>query len=137
MPLNPFRPSEGSLTYEEEYRGNYKPNATELWRGLQIIAPDTPYVVAAGRNKLYFIDTRFDPESARQIREQIERATVPGQDEVISIDEISATAGVKNTLAGGTVFVRSPHARVLFAKGINRRNPELKLPQHESPVIGW
>jgi hypothetical protein len=29
-----------------------------------------------------------------------------------------------------------PYARVLFAKGINRHNPEIKLPEHE-PAGDW
>ncbi|KAH7165328.1 hypothetical protein EDB81DRAFT_865463 [Dactylonectria macrodidyma] len=94
---------------------------------------DTLYVAAAGTNQLYFIDTRFDPETAQHIKEHIERATVPGEpDEVISIDEISATAEVRNTLTNETVFVSDPpYARVLFVAGINRLNPKLKLPEYE------
>ncbi|KAK7425616.1 hypothetical protein QQZ08_007939 [Neonectria magnoliae] len=137
MLMNPFRPCEGSPTFQEEYRGNYVPKVIDSWHGLQVVAPDTPYVAAAGQNQLYFIDTRFDPETAKHIKEQIEWATVPGQDDVISIDEISATAEVKNTVTGETLFVFDPpYARVLFAKGMNKRNPKLKLPEHE-PAGDW
>ncbi|KAF7556643.1 hypothetical protein G7Z17_g1286 [Cylindrodendrum hubeiense] len=138
MLLNPFRPCEGSPTFQEEYRDNYVPKVIDAWHGLQVVAPDTPYVAAAGQNHLYFIDTRFDPETAQHVKEQIERASVPGgPDEVINIDEISATAEVKNTLTGETVFVFDPpYARVLFARGINKRNPKLKLPEHE-PAGDW
>ncbi|KAH7116483.1 hypothetical protein B0J13DRAFT_653357 [Dactylonectria estremocensis] len=121
--LNPFRPCRGSPTFQEEYRGNYVPQVIDTWYGFQVVAPDTPYVAAAGANQLYFIDTR---------------ATVPGEpDEVISIDEISATAEVRNTLTNETVFVFDPpYARVLFAAGINRLNPKLKLPEHK-PAGHW
>lgn len=132
MLLNPFRPCEGSPTFQEEYRGSYTPKVIETGHGLQIMAPETPYVAAAGQNKLYFIDTRFDPETARHVKEQIERATVSNPEEYISIDEISATAERKNSITGETTFVFDPpYARVLFAKGINKRNPEIKLPEHE------
>ncbi|KAJ5881011.1 uncharacterized protein N7473_012064 [Penicillium subrubescens] len=62
MPLNPFRPCEGSPTYQEEYRGNYIPKVIEREYGLQVVAPDTPY-------------------------EQIEKPTVQNLEEYISIDE--------------------------------------------------
>ncbi|KAH7115421.1 hypothetical protein B0J13DRAFT_590419 [Dactylonectria estremocensis] len=138
MLLNPFQPCDGSPVFQEEYQGNYVPKVIDTWHGLQVVAPDTPYVAAAGRNQLHFIDTRLDPETAKHIKEQIERASVPGDpDEVIHIDEILATAEVKNTLTGETVFVFDPcYARVLFARGINKRNPKLKLPEHE-PAGDW
>ncbi|KAK1622816.1 hypothetical protein BDP81DRAFT_440886 [Colletotrichum phormii] len=133
MRLSPVRPCEGPPTFQEEYRGIYRPNFIEAWHGQQIVAPDTPYVAAAGKNSLYFIDTRFDPDVAKHIKAQIKRATTAGEpEEFISIDEIEATAEVRNRATGGTVFVFDPvYARVLFAKGINRRNPEIKLPEHE------
>jgi hypothetical protein len=134
MLLNPFRPCEGSPTFEEEYRGNYVPKVIETTYGLQVVAPDTPYVAAAGTNKLYFIDTRFDAETAQHIKQQIEKATVPNPEEYIAIDEVSATAELKNSVTGETTFVfDAPYARVLFAKGMNRHNPELKLPEHGPP----
>ncbi|KAH6999720.1 hypothetical protein EDB80DRAFT_725218 [Ilyonectria destructans] len=149
--LNPFRQCEGSPTlqdpchrlcdgsptFQEEYRGSYVPKVIETGRGLQIVAPDTPYVAVAGRDQLYFIDTRFDPETAKHVKEQIERASVAGDDEFISIDEISATAEIKNYKTGETTFVFDPlYARVLFAKGMNKHNTELKLPEHE-PAGDW
>ncbi|OLN95762.1 hypothetical protein CCHL11_02671 [Colletotrichum chlorophyti] len=138
MIINPFRPCEGSPTFQEEYRSDYKPRFVEAWHGPQIVAPDTPYVAAAGKNKLYFIDTRFDPDTAKHIKEQIEWATTAGgPEQVISIDELSATAEVKDTATGETLFVFDPpYARVLFARGINRRNPALRLPEHE-PAGEW
>ena len=137
MLLNPFRPCEGSPTFQEEYRGNYVPKVIETEYGLQVVAPDTPYVAAAGQDKLYFIDTRFDTETAKHIKEQIEKAAVTSMEEYIAIDEISATAEVKNSVTGETTFVFDPpYARVLFAKGMNRHNPELKLPEHE-PAGDW
>ncbi|CAG7999241.1 unnamed protein product [Penicillium salamii] len=137
MLLNPFRPCEGSPTFQEEYRGSFVPEVIEKTYGLQVVAPDTPYVAAAGRNLLYFIDTRFDPETAEHIKEQIEKASVPNPDEYISIDEVLATAEIKNAVTGESTFVFDPpYARVLFAKGMNRHNPELKLPEH-GPAGNW
>ncbi|TDZ31623.1 putative 1-alkyl-2-acetylglycerophosphocholine esterase [Colletotrichum spinosum] len=133
MLISPFRPCEGSPTFQEEYRGDYVPSFIDAWHGPQIVAPDTPYVAATGKKSLYFIDTRFDPDTAKHIKEQIERATTSGgPDQRISIDELSATAQVENAATGETVFVFDPlYARVFFARGINKRNPALKLPEHE------
>lgn len=90
-------------------------------------------MAAAGPNKLYFIDTRFDPETAKHIKEQIEKATTPNPEEYVAIDEVLATAELKNSVTGETTFVFDPaYARVLFAKGMKRHNPELKLPEHEA-----
>ncbi|KAK2023780.1 hypothetical protein LX32DRAFT_667144 [Colletotrichum zoysiae] len=137
MLINPFRPCEGSPIFQEEYRTNYKPKFIDSWSGPQIVAPDTPYVAAVGQNRLYFLDTRFDPETAKHIKEQIERATIVGPYDVIKIDEIAATAEVRNVQTNDTLFVFDPiYARVLFAKGINRRNPALQLPEHE-PSGDW
>ncbi|KAJ5672944.1 hypothetical protein N7507_002071, partial [Penicillium longicatenatum] len=105
--------------------------------GFQIVAPATPYVAAAGRDQLYFIDTRYDNVSAQHIKNQIERATIPIPDEYTAIDEITATAETRNRKTGETTFVFDPvYARVLFAKGLNRHNPELKLPEYE-PAGDW
>jgi hypothetical protein len=135
--LDPSLSCEGSPTFQGEYRGNYVPIVIETAFGLQVVAPDTPYVAAAGSDKLYFMDTRLNAETAGHIKEQIERALVPKRDEYISIDEFAATAQVKNAMTGETTFVFNPaYARVLFAKGINRKNPKLKLPEHE-PAGDW
>ena len=132
MALNPFQPYGGSSTLQEEYRGDYRPDFIETDFGRQIVAPDTPYVAAAGRNTLYFIDTRFDIEIARHVKKQLERAFIPKGEEYISIDEISATAEIRNLKTEETIFVFDPvYARVLFAKGINKRNPELGLPEYK------
>ncbi|PYI34506.1 hypothetical protein BP00DRAFT_423016 [Aspergillus indologenus CBS 114.80] len=138
MLLTPFRPSEGSPTFQEEYRNSsYVPEVIETVLGRQVVAPDTPYVAAAGPSALYFIDTRFDPEMAQHIKLQIEKASVPQLDEYIAIDEIEATAEVKNRVTGETTFVFDPrYARVLFARGMNRHNPDLKLPEPE-PAGDW
>ncbi|OJZ84297.1 hypothetical protein ASPFODRAFT_208812 [Aspergillus luchuensis CBS 106.47] len=138
MLLNPFRPCEGSPTLQEEYRNSsYVPEVIETSLGRRIVAPDTPYVAAAGRNVLYFIDTRFDPETAQHIKLQIEKASVPQPDEYIAIDEIEATAEIKNSVTGETTFVFDPvYARLLFARGINRHNPDIKLPEYE-PAGDW
>ncbi|OJJ99127.1 hypothetical protein ASPACDRAFT_120262 [Aspergillus aculeatus ATCC 16872] len=138
MLLNPFRPCEGSPNFQEEYHNSsYVPEVIETVLGRQVVAPDTPYVAAAGTNALYFIDTRFDPETAQHIKLQIEKASVPQLDEYIAIDEMEATAEVKNRVTGETTFVFDPHyARVLFARGMNRHNPDLELPEHE-PAGDW
>ncbi|RAQ46231.1 hypothetical protein AFGD_000237 [Aspergillus flavus] len=127
----------GSPTFQEEYRGSYIPKVIDTGYGLQVVAPDTPYVAAAGPNKLYFIGTRFDPETVKHVKEQIEKATVPNPEEYVAIDDVSATAELKNSVTGETTFVFDPlYARVLFARGMNRHNPELKLPDHEA-VGDW
>ncbi|KAF4897000.1 hypothetical protein CGCVW01_v013759 [Colletotrichum viniferum] len=134
MLINPFRPREGRPTFLEEYRNSdYKPTFIDAWHGPQIVAPDTPYVAAASKNTLYFIDTRFDPDTAQHIKAKIEWASVAvGASHVINIDELAATAEVKDTATGETLFIFDPaYARVLFARGINRRNPALGLPEHE------
>lgn len=138
MILSSFQPCDGSPTYQEQYRSSsYVPSFIKTPRGFQIIAPDTPYVAAAGRNQLYFIDTRFDDDSAQHIKNQIERASIPVPDEYFAIDEITATAEIKNFKTGETTFVFDPpYARVLFAEGMNKANPELKLPEHE-PAGDW
>ncbi|GKT42874.1 uncharacterized protein ColSpa_03055 [Colletotrichum spaethianum] len=138
MVLGAFRPLEGSPTFQEEYRGNYVPEFIEAWHGPQIVAPDTPYVAAVGRNQLYFLDTRLDPETAKHIKNQIEWAGVAvGPNDVIKIDEIEVTAEVQNTVTGETLFVFDPaYVRVFFAKGINKRNPAIKLPEPE-PAGDW
>ncbi|KAJ5924248.1 hypothetical protein N7466_008435 [Penicillium verhagenii] len=133
MQLSAFQLCESSSVYQEEYRdSSYVPDVIETAYGFQIVAPDTPYVAAAGKDQLYFIDTCFNPDTAQRIKNQIERATIPAPDEYFAIDEISATAEVRNRKTGETTFVFDPpYARVFFAEGINKRNPELKLPERE------
>ncbi|KAJ9482312.1 hypothetical protein VN97_g11129 [Penicillium thymicola] len=137
MLLNPFLPCEGPPTFQEEYRGSYVPRVIKTGFGLQVVAPYTPYVAVAGKDKLYFINTRLDTETAKHMKEKIEKASVPKEDEYIAIDEISATAEVKNVVTGETTFVFDPSfARIAFARGMNRHNPELKLPEPE-PAGDW
>ncbi|KAK1249820.1 hypothetical protein MKX08_009823 [Trichoderma sp. CBMAI-0020] len=115
-------------TYQEEYRGNSVPNYINTKFGSPIMAPNTPYVAASSQNSLYFIDTRHDAETVQHIKNQVERAMVAHLDEYISVDEIAATAEVKNSV-GKTVFVFDlPYARVLFAEAMKRHNPSLQLP---------
>ncbi|KAJ5894361.1 hypothetical protein N7495_006052 [Penicillium taxi] len=127
--LSPFRLCAGSPVYHEYYRNSsYVPD---------IIAPDTLYVATTGRDSLYFIDTRFDHDTAQYIKNQIEAMTFAGPDDYVAIDEFEATAAIKNRKTGETVFTFDPpYARVFFASGINRNNPELKLPKHE-PAGNW
>lgn len=85
-----------------------------------------------GQNKLCFIDTRFDAKTAAHIKEQIERAGIPKPEEYVFIDEILATAEIRVAKTNETTFVFDPvFARVFFAPGMNRHNPELKLPLFE------
>ncbi|KAJ5496809.1 hypothetical protein N7463_008796 [Penicillium fimorum] len=107
MLLNPFQPCEGSPTFQE-YRGNYVPKVIETGHDLQIVAPGTSYVAAASPDKLYFIDTRFDTETAKHIKKQIEKATIPNLEEYVAIDEVLATAELKNSVTGETTFVFDP-----------------------------
>jgi hypothetical protein len=130
---------QGFANYQEEYRAKtYVPNIRETEYGPQVVEPDTGYVAASAPDKLYFIDTRQDPETAAHIKEQIDRAAVPrSMDEYTSIDEISGTAEIRNSKTGETIFVFDPaYARVLFARGINKRNPRIKLPEHP-PAGDW
>lgn len=137
MGLNSLLACASSPTFQKEYRGNYVPDFVKTEFGYQIVAPETPYVAVAGLRQLYFIDTRFRPETAAHIKEQIERASVGEGDEYTKIDEIEATAEVRSRTTGETIFVFDPpYARVLFAAGINRHNPDIKLPEH-GPAGDW
>ncbi|OAA62743.1 hypothetical protein SPI_04283 [Niveomyces insectorum RCEF 264] len=133
-----FRPCAGMATYLEEYRSkDYKPQVIETDMGRQIVAPDTPYVAGVYPNGLYFIDTRYDAETASYIKEQIEHAAIPKAGEYLFTDEILATAECRNATTHEPTFVFNPaYARVFFAQTMNRRNPDLKLPEHE-PSGDW
>lgn len=135
--LSPLLPCEASITLLPEYRLSYVPEVIDIGDGLQIVPPDSPYVAAAGRKQLYFLDTRLDVDSARHAKEQLERALLSKRGEFISIDEVEGTAAVKSSLTGETTFVfDTKYARILFARGINKRNPGLKLPKPE-PAGDW
>jgi hypothetical protein len=88
--------------------GQLRTKAITTGYGLQVLAPDTPYVTAAGPDKLYFIDTRFDTETAKHAKEQMEKATVHNPEEYIAIDEDLATAELKKSVTGETTFVFDP-----------------------------
>ncbi|CAK7202068.1 hypothetical protein SEUCBS139899_004788 [Sporothrix eucalyptigena] len=123
---------QAAASYQEEYRGSYMPKTYNSWRGAQVIAPDTPYVAVAGLDKLYFIDTKYDNETAAHIKEQIQWATVPNPDEIFTFDFEKATAAVQNAATKEVVFeFDPPFARVFFARFLNRQNPTLQLPEHE------
>ncbi|KAL1905798.1 hypothetical protein Sste5344_008475 [Sporothrix stenoceras] len=139
MLFHPFRPCEGSPVYQKEYYpgSGYVPQFADTPLGPLIIAPDTPYVAAAGRNRLYFIDTRFDTASAKHIKLQIEMLSVPGENLYLYVDDLNATAEVRNRATGETVFHFDPaYARVFFANIMNRGNPTLQLPEH-GPAGDW
>lgn len=138
MSRNPFRPFDGPPSYQEEFRGSYKPTFIDTKFGPRIVSPDTPYVAAAGRNLLYFLDTRFDERTALHIKTQIEAAYIPRPEEHIFIDEFKATAERRTAATKETVFTFDPvYARVLFAEGINKRNAEIKLPEYELGGGDW
>ncbi|KAG9257631.1 uncharacterized protein F5Z01DRAFT_646558 [Emericellopsis atlantica] len=134
MVPNPFQACEGAATFQEEYRGSFRPDFVQTSIGHQIVAPDSPYVAVAGQKQLYFLDTRHHPDTAAHIKNQIEKASVTKDDELIFIDEIEVTAEVRNGITGETTFVFDPpYARVIFAATFNRANPDLKLPVHGPP----
>lgn len=114
------------------------PTFVETELGPQIVTPDTPYVAAAGRSRLYFIDTRFDAATAQHVKEQIELATVGEKDSCIYIDDITATAESRNKATGETVAFDPVFARIFFARIMNKNNPSLSLPEPErGPVGDW
>ncbi|KAJ5356474.1 hypothetical protein N7517_011083 [Penicillium concentricum] len=110
---------EGSPTFQEEYGGSYIPKVIKTEFGLQVVAPDTPYVAVAGPDKLLFIDNWFEIETAKRMKEHIEKATVPNPDEYIAIDEVLATA--EDVVCKGDEQAQP-----------GRRNLDLKLPEFES-----
>ncbi|CAK7207246.1 hypothetical protein SEUCBS139899_010056 [Sporothrix eucalyptigena] len=139
MLFHPFRPCEGPPVYQKEYylSSGYVPQFVDTPLGPQIVAPDTPYVAAGGRNKLFFIDTRFDAETARHIKKQVEMVAVPGQDLYLYVDDLTATAEVRNRAKSETVFHFDPvFARVFFAGMMNRGNVLLHLPEY-GPAGDW
>lgn len=112
---------------------NPKPN---LESRLQVIAPDTLYVAAAERNRLYFIDTRFDAKIAAHIKQQNEWASVHGPNIYIHIDEIAIMAEMESACRSEVPFTFDPaYARVTFTAGINRKSPDIKLPK-QTEVAG-
>lgn len=137
MVLHAFQPCNSKPTFHESYEDStFTPDFTETEFGRAIVSPDTPYVAFAGRHHLYYIDTRFSPEDAAHIKAQVEHTWRMKGDEYTKIDEIEATAEVRNA-AGESVFVfDTPYARVLFADFINRHNPDIKLPEH-GPGGDW
>ncbi|CAK7202857.1 hypothetical protein SEUCBS139899_005584 [Sporothrix eucalyptigena] len=126
-----FRACEGPAIFLEKYRPpNYVPSFVDTELGLQIVAPDTPYVARAGRSNLYFIDTRYDEKTAQHIKEQIELALVPDADTHTYIDDITATAYKRNGDTNKVLVQFDPvYARIFFAPTMNKHNPMLKLPE--------
>lgn len=114
--------------YEEQYRGDYKPEVVNGELGPQIVAPDTPYVAAAGSRKLYFIDTRRTAEDAAYIKEQIEQAFVPKPNRRIDVDaETGLVHNIDST--GKVLFTFDPaYARVFFANLLNDLDPDRHVP---------
>ncbi|KAK3180180.1 hypothetical protein K4F52_008482 [Lecanicillium sp. MT-2017a] len=118
--------------FEEKYRGDYKPDVIQGELGLQIVAPDSPYVAAAGSNKLYFVDTRHTREDAAHIKEQIEQASVPRPNNRIEVDEHTGLVQNIDAATGEVLFTFDPaYARILFAHLLNDANPEFEVPVHE------
>ena len=74
---------------------------------------------------------------ARHIKEQIERAAVPRVGEYTFSDEITTLSECRNSTTHEPTFVFDPaYSRVFFAEIMNRRNPNLKLPERE-PGGDW
>lgn len=93
--------------------------------------PCHPDAAACARNAIYFIDQRYDLQSALHIKSQLENI-VAQENGHYYIDEIDATAE-RRDINNHTVFKWNPaYARVFFAESMNRRNPGLKLPVHEA-----
>ncbi|TQN69138.1 hypothetical protein CSHISOI_06388 [Colletotrichum shisoi] len=116
---NPLRLCEGSPTFQENHRVNYVPNLIDAGNGPQIVAPDKPYVAAAGRNQLYSIETRLDPETAKHIKEQIQWAIGDGP-------------------TNETLFVFGPQIRqgAVCKKESTSATQNFKPPEHE-PAGDW
>jgi len=94
-----------------------------------------PDAAASARNAIYFIDQRFDIDSAKHIKEQLENL-VANENGYWYIDEVAITAERRDP-AGITLFTFNPaYARVFFAESMNSRNPSLNLPVHE-PAGEW
>lgn len=131
--MNYVPEAKGSPIYHETfYDSDFLPVFNHTKYGDWIKAPDSPYVAAAGRKQLYFIDTRFRPDTAAHIKEQIERASIPDPNQYLWLDDITVTAELRNT-ADETVFkFDPPYARVMFAADFNRINPDLDLPEHSA-----
>jgi hypothetical protein len=117
--------------FEEKYRGDYRPEVIQGELGPQIVAPDTPYVAAAGRNRLYFIDTRHTREDAAHIKEQIEQASVPRHNNRVEVNERTGLVQNIDAATGKVLFTFDPtYARVLFAHLLNAFNAEFEIPVH-------
>ncbi|KAJ3494501.1 hypothetical protein NLG97_g4038 [Lecanicillium saksenae] len=115
---------------EEHHRSDFQPRFVNTLRGLEMVAPESSFVARSGPSKVSFIDPRYDEVTARTIKEQIERAKVQNPGEYIHIDGRTATAEVRDATTGETVFTFNPaHARLFFAREMNKRNPELQLPE--------
>jgi len=125
-------------TYDDRfYQKDYRPEVVNWYGGKRILAPDTPYVAAVKSNQLYFIDKKFSPASAAYIKEQLEHTNPIEPHEYFYIDEVDATAEVRDSRTHETKFKFNPaYARVLYADRINRMNPTLDLPVHE-PAGEW
>lgn len=86
---------------------------------------------ACAQNAIYFIDLRYDIESARHIKQQLERLVSDDPKGHYYIDEVDAIAERRDA-DGKTVFAWNPaYARVLFAESLNEKDPDLKLPVHD------
>lgn len=126
----PMSVASAKLQPEARYRNGYVPKVIEINGRLQIVSPDTPYVAAAGRDRLYFIDTRHEPDSAAHIKQQIEWASVALKSTYIKVDELEINAEVREEGTNEVLFTFDPeYVKVMFAPRINRRNPDIKLPE--------
>ncbi|KAJ6780615.1 hypothetical protein PWT90_03499 [Aphanocladium album] len=128
-------PTAALVASQEVQRRDFQPQFINTPRGLQMMSPESSFIAHSGPNKVSFIDPRYDEATSRSIKEQIERANVQNPGEYIHIDERAATAEVRDGATGETVFTFNPaHARLFFAREMNKRNPDLQLP--ERPTSG-
>lgn len=103
---------------QQEYlQSSFVPEVIQTKFGLQIVAPDTPYVAATGKNKLFFIDTCLDNATAQHIKNQIEAATIPRLNEYFHIDDIEATAERRNADTHETTLFSIMNMREYFLRG--------------------
>ncbi|CZT21384.1 uncharacterized protein RCC_07247 [Ramularia collo-cygni] len=126
----------GEPLLDREFMFSHEPEVGQMWHGgNRVMSPDTPYAAACAQNAIYFIDQRYDVESALHIKEQLENL-IADKNGHWFIDEIDATAERRDA-DGKTIFKFNPaYARVFFAESMNSRNPSLNLPVHE-PAGDW
>ncbi|KAK0387566.1 hypothetical protein NLU13_3812 [Sarocladium strictum] len=137
---NPILPHDGPPQYLEEYRSpSYVPSVTKTESGrFQVISPPTPYVASVGRTALFYLDTRFPPETAAHIKRQIEEKWIHIPTGYTYIDEVTVTVEKKRAETDEVLFVFDrDYAKVLYAKEFNKLDPALELPEYNLYCGDW